>query len=60
MKVIYKTGNTVYHITDEMQEPRLVTGVVQRPNNVITYLVGSKDGETECYEIELSNEKTIF
>lgn len=53
-------GNTVYHITDECQEPRLVTGIVHRPHNVITYLVSSKDGEAECYELELSNEKIVF
>lgn len=53
-------GTTVYHRADEMQEPRIVTGIVKRPNNVTTYMVGYKDGETECYDVEITTEKIIF
>ncbi|WP_438423246.1 hypothetical protein [Aquimarina macrocephali] len=57
---MFEIGNIVYHIADELQEPRLVTGIVHRPHNVITYLVSQKDGETECYALELSSEKIVF
>ncbi|CAL2077630.1 protein of unknown function [Tenacibaculum sp. 190524A02b] len=56
----FETGDTVYHRTDELQEPRIVTGVIERPDNVYTYLVSDKEGETECYKIELSSVKTIY
>lgn len=56
----FSIGQIIYHVTDEMQEPRLITGIIHRPNNVITYMIGFKDGENECYDVELSNEKIIF
>ncbi|MDY8137572.1 hypothetical protein [Aquimarina sp. 2201CG5-10] len=56
---MFDIGSIVYHITDEVQEPRVVTGIVHRPNNILTYLVSNKDGESECYEVEISKEKTV-
>lgn len=57
---IFEIGQTVYHVVDEMQEPHLITGIVQRSNNVFTYLISTKLGENEAYSIELSSEKIIF
>ena len=55
-KPLFHIGQTVFNCCDEIQEPRIITGVVNRPNNVFTYMVGYKDGENECYDIELSKE----
>ncbi|MFC5046910.1 hypothetical protein ACFSTE_15835 [Aquimarina hainanensis] len=55
---IYKHGDKVYHKADEAQDPRIVTGIVLRPNNEVTYLVTTKDHEVECYDMELTKEKS--
>lgn len=55
-----KIGDTVYHVADEHQEPRVITGIVQRPNSVTNYLVSTFSSERECYEIELTTDKQIF
>ena len=57
---MYRIGDIVYHKTDEIQEPRIITGLIKRPGDVITYLISHKDGENECYDVELTNEKKIF
>lgn len=57
---MFKLKQIVYHIADELQEPGIICGIVNRPGNVTTYLIGKKDGERECYEFELSDTKKIF
>ena len=55
----FKLGDIVYYVTDEMQAPAVITGVIERVGHY-KYFVANKHGEYECYEMELSTEKTIF
>ncbi len=57
---MFKLKQIVFHVADDLQEPGIICGIVNRPNNTTTYLVGKKDGERECYEFELTNDKIIF
>ena len=50
----------VYAISDELQEPRIITGIVIRPGDQIHYMATTKGIETEFYDFELSAEKIIF
>jgi len=57
---IYNIGDTVYHIADSMQTKMLITGIVERPHNVVTYLASSSEAEREYFSLELTDEKAIF
>lgn len=56
---MFEIGDIVYHRSDEMNKPLLITGIVQRPRDVTTYMVTTEEHERECYEFELTENKTI-
>ncbi len=58
--VSFNLKEIVYVITDGLQEPRIITGIVIRPSGQIHYMASNKGVETEFYEFELSAEKIIF
>ena len=60
MKIIFEIGQTVFHRMDVNQDPKLIVGIIQRPNNIFTYLATGNGMEQEYFEIELSNIKTII
>lgn len=55
----YDMGDTVYFITDPVQDQFVITGFSVRPNGMIYYC--SCCGEEKiAYDFEISEEKTIL
>lgn len=55
----FQIGQTVYLKTDEDQLPRLVTSIILKPNNGVTYILVCGPEETEHFNIEISDERGI-
>lgn len=53
-----KIGETVYFVTDEMNEPFIVVGHVDR-GDCKRYLVSNKDGEKEVAPFEITSDKIV-
>lgn len=56
MKFTYKCGDFVYLKTDPEQNPRIVTGILIRPN-VVLYMLALGSNESSHFECEISQEK---
>lgn len=56
----FPIGATVY-LRVAPEQPGMVTGIILRPGNAITYLVafGDEVQERYCYDIELTDEKAF-
>jgi len=59
-KIIYQIGEVVYLKTDEDQQPRMITGIVLRPNNTVLYYLTNSTTETSHFDIEISREKSLI
>ena len=53
----YEFGDVVYLLTDQTNSPRIVTGMILRPNSKILYYLVCGDIESPHYSIEISKEK---
>lgn len=53
----FKIPDEVYFITDEMNQPYLVVGIIDR-GYCWKYLIGNKDGEREVDGFEISKQKS--
>ncbi len=53
-------GDTVYLITDPDQEPRLVTGLLLKPNDLLMYEVAWVEETSYHYGFELISEQDIL
>lgn len=60
MEFKYKIGDLVYLKTDVQQEPRLVTGIIIRANDRISYYLSCGKDETHHYDFEISTKKDVL
>lgn len=56
MKYTYECGDFVYLKSDPEQNPRIVTGILIRPN-VVLYMLALGSNESSHFECEISQEK---
>lgn len=56
----YKIGDIVYLKTDSEQLPRMVTGILIRPQNQIIYYLTLGAQETSHYELEITIDRDIL
>lgn len=54
-----KIGDVIYFITDETQQPYIITGYTQRKNQRI-WLVSNGGVEYAAYDFEIITEKKYF
>jgi len=54
--IVFDIGDIVFLKTDSEQLPRIITGILMRPNNLLYYLSNGTN-ETQHYEIEISKEE---
>ena len=59
-KLEFSIGQSVYVKTDVQQRERIVTGIILRPFNSVTYLVTLDELEAGLYGFELTGEKDIL
>jgi hypothetical protein len=55
LAITFDIGDIVFLKTDTEQLPRVITGILMRPNGFLYYLSNSTN-ETSHYEIEISKE----
>jgi len=55
LALTFDIGDIVFLKTDSEQLPRVITGILMRPNGFLYYLSNSTN-ETSHYEIEISKE----
>jgi hypothetical protein len=55
LAITFDIGDIVFLKTDAEQLPRVITGILMRPNGFLYYLSNSTN-ETSHYEIEISKE----
>jgi len=55
LALTFDIGDIVFLKTDTEQLPRVITGILMRPNGFLYYLSNSTN-ETSHYEIEISKE----
>lgn len=53
----FKIPDEVFFVTDEMNQPYLVVGIIDR-GFCWKYLIGNKDGEKEVDGFEISKQKS--
>jgi hypothetical protein len=58
LKPKFSIGQFVYPRADPDQYPRIITGLIIRPNEIIKYLASNYDNEREYEAFELSDVKT--
>lgn len=58
--VRYPMGRIVYLVTDDEQQPRIVTGYIVRPGTGILYMLTCGPSESNHYELEISSKKNIL
>jgi hypothetical protein len=54
--IVFDIGDIVFLKTDSEQRPRIITGILMRPNGFLYYLSNGTN-ETSHYEIEISKEE---
>ncbi len=58
-KIEFNIEQTVYLRTDKEQNPHLVTGIILRPFNSVTYALTENNTETYHYGFEICNDRDI-
>jgi len=53
-------GDTVFLVTDPEQEPRLITGILLKPNDLLMYEVAWCEETSYHYGFELVGEQDIL
>jgi hypothetical protein len=56
MRYEHQCGEIVYLITDPDQHPRMITGILIRPD-VVLYMIALAGNETSHFACEISKEK---
>ena len=59
IKTAYEIGQTVYFVTDEMQQEYIVTGFKVTALGVMYYVGHAADNETLCCDFEITDTKII-
>ena len=59
-KIEFNIGQSVYVKTDIQQRERIITGIILRPFNSVTYLATLDELESALYGFELSKEKDFI
>lgn len=54
-QIVFDIGDIVFLKTDTEQAPRIITGILMRPNGFLYYLSNSTSESTH-YEIEISKD----
>lgn len=60
IQIQFLIGQTVFLKTDNEQHARIITGILLRPNNAISYCLTFEANESWHYAIEINEERDII
>lgn len=60
IETLFKIGEVVYFVTDEMQKPYLITAIVIQEKSIKYKVANSSEQEVECFGFEITETKKII